>query len=116
MKAKGRKKILTKNAVRAGVFLCIILMIVLGFNHFLGFADAEHSEFIMNEFYEQKDNTVDVVYFGTSASQRAYVNPVAFHEDGVACYTMACGTQPFVLTEYVMKEALKTQHPKLFIV
>lgn len=91
-------------------------MIVLGFNHFLGFADAEHSEFIMNEFYEQKDNTVDVVYFGTSASQRAYVNPVAFHEDGVACYTMACGTQPFVLTEYLMKEALKTQHPKLFIV
>jgi hypothetical protein len=116
LKSKGKKKFLTKNAVRAAVFLCLILIIVLGFNHFLGFADAEHSETVMKEFYQQKENTVDVVYFGTSASQRAYVVPKAFHEDGIACYTMACGTQPFVLTENLMKEALKTQKPKLFIV
>ena len=116
MAGKRKKKLITKNAVKAVVFLCMIALVVLGCNKIFGFADAEHSETIMNEFYEQDKDTIDVVYFGTSASQRAYVNPVAYHEDGVACYTMACGTQPFILTEYLMKESLKTQHPKLFIV
>ncbi len=102
--------------MRAIIFLCLIAIVVLVCNEIFGFADAEHSETIMNEFYEQDDDTVDVVYFGTSATQRAYVVPLAYHEDGVACYTMACGTQPFLLTEYLMKEVLKTQHPKLFIV
>ena len=102
--------------MRTVVFLCLILLITLGFNQFLGFADAEESEHIMDEFYEQKENSVDVIYFGTSASQRAYVVPKAYHDDGIAAYTMACGTQPFVLTKYLMKEALKTQKPKLFIV
>ena len=116
MAGKKKKKLFTKNAVRAVAFLCLIVLVVLGCNEIFCFADAEHSETVMNEFYEQDDDTIDVVYCGTSASQRAYVNPVAYHEDGVACYTMACGTQPFVLTKYLMIEALKTQKPKLFIV
>ena len=116
MAGKKKKKLITKNAVKAAAFLCLIALVVLGCNHIFGFADAEHTEHIMKEFYQQDKDTVDVVYFGTSASQRAYVVPLAFHEDGVACYTMASGTQPFILTEYLMKEALKTQHPKLFIV
>ena len=116
MAAKGKKIRHPWNAVRTVVFLCLILLITLGFNQFLGFADAEESEHIMDEFYEQKENSVDVVYFGTSASQRAYVVPKAYHDDGIAAYTMACGTQPFVLTKYLMKETLKTQKPELFIV
>ena len=94
MAGKKKKKLITGNAVRAAVFLCLIALVVLGCNRIFSFADAEHTEHIMKEFYQQKKDTVDVVYFGTSASQRAYVNPIAYHEDGIACYSMASGTQP----------------------
>ena len=109
MARRKGKKLFTKNALKALLFLCIIAAITLFFNHVLGFADAEHTETIMNEFYEQEENSVDVIYFGSSATQRAFVQPVAFHNDGIAGYSLACGSQPFVLTKYIMEEALKTQ-------
>ena len=116
MTQKKKKSIFTANAVRMIIFLCLCAASVLICAHFLGFADAEHSDTIMKEFYQQDEDTVDVIYFGTSATQRAYVIPETFHDHGVAAYSMACGTQPFVLTKYLMQEALKTQTPDLFIV
>ena len=116
MAKKKGKKLFSKNALRALLFLCIIAAITLFFNFTLGFADAEHSETIMKEFYQQEENSVDVVYFGSSATQRAYVQPLAFHNDGIAGYSLACGSQPFMLTKYIMEEVLKTQKPELFIV
>lgn len=113
---KRKKKLITKNAVRAAVFLCLIVLIVLGCNYIFCFADAEHTETIMNEFYGQEENSVDVIYFGSSATQRAFVQPVAFHDEGVAGYSIASGSQPFMLTKYMMEEVLKTQDPDLFII
>ena len=98
MARRKGKKLFTKNALKALLFLCIIAAITLFFNFTLGFADAEHSETIMKEFYQQEENSVDVVYFGSSATQRAYVQPIAFHNDGIAGYSLACGSQPFMLT------------------
>ena len=54
MAGKKKKKLFTKNAVRAVAFLCLIALVVLGCNEIFCFADAEHSETVMNEFYELK--------------------------------------------------------------
>lgn len=116
VKGKKSKVLFDKVPARALIFLCIIVAIVLLLNQNLGFADAEHSETIMNEFYEQDKDTVDVVYFGSSATQRGFVVPIAFHDEGVAAYSIACGSQPFILTKYLIEESLKTQTPKVFIV
>lgn len=116
MAAKKGKKKFSKNALRALLFLCLVLAVTLLLNNTLGFADAEHSETVMKEFYQQDKDTVDVIYFGSSATQRAFVQPAAFHNEGVAGYSIACGSQPFILTKYIMEEALKTQDPDLFIV
>lgn len=110
------RKQFENNKVRAAVFLSIIATIVISCNHFIGFADASRSNIAFEEFYSKQDNTIDSIYFGSSVTQRAFVVPVAFHEYGLTSYSLACGTQPFVLTKYLMQEALKTQSPKLFIV
>ena len=110
------KRILKSNRSRAFIFLCIIAALVLVFDSCLGFADASRSNTVFDEFYAQEENSVDCIYFGSSVTQRAYVVPVAYKEHGVRAYSIACGTQPFVLTKYLMEEAQKTQDPKLFIV
>ena len=98
------------------VFLCLAALVVFVCSRKFSYADAEHSENIMKDFYQLEENTVDCIFLGTSASQRAYNVPVGFHDYGVAAYTMACGTQPFMLTKYLMIEAQKTQDPKVFVI
>lgn len=111
-----KKKLFTKNAARAVVFVCLTAAIVLGFCLAFGFTDAERTNKVMEQFYALEDNSVDVIYFGPSVTQRAFVTPLAYHDYGVAECSIASGTQPFVLTRYLIEETLKTQDPKLFIV
>lgn len=113
---KGKKSLVTGNAIRAAVFLCLIAGIVLGFNHFMGFAGADRTNTVLKQFYRQQKNTVDVVYFGSSVTQRGFVAPVAFNDHGVASYSIATGAQPFVLTKYMMQDVLRSQDPELFII
>ena len=110
------KRIFSKNSIRAIVFLCITVLLIAGCSKVFGFADPDRTNTVLDQFYELEDNTVECDFFGSSVAQRAYVTPVAYHDYGVPAYTLATGTQPFVLTKYLMKEALKTQTPKLFVV
>lgn len=89
---------------------------VAGCSRVFGFADPDRTNTVLDQFYELEDDSVECIFFGSSVDQRAYVTPVAYHDHGVPAYTLATGTQPFVLTKYLMKEALKTQSPKLFVV
>ena len=115
-KVKKVKKLITGNTIRLVIFVLVIGVAVGVCAKMFTFTDAEHSNKIFEQFYAQDTNTVDCVYFGSSATQRGWVVPVAFHDEGVASYSLSCGTQPFVLTRYLMAEVQKTQDPRLFIV
>jgi len=106
----------SKNLNRAIVFLCLVALLTGFYNRLLGFADAERTDTVLDQFYELEDNSAEVIFFGSSVTQRAYVTPVAYHEYGVPAYQLATGTQPFILTKYLMIEVLKTQSPKLFVI
>ena len=114
--AKKDKGIFKNNKVRFIIFCCLIAAVVVICSSIFDFSDAERSERVMDNFYAEEDNTIDCVYFGSSATQRGWVVPEAYHEEGVASYAMSCGTQPFVLTRYLMEEVLKTQNPEVFII
>ena len=116
MAEKGKKKKITGNVIRLVIFLCIIAISFGVCVHCLKFKDAERSQTTLEQFYALEDNTVDCIYFGSSATQRAFVVPEAYHENGLVSYSFSCGTQPFVLTRYLMEETRKTEDPKLFIV
>ena len=110
------KRFFSKNITRAIIFLCITGLLTAGCSSVFGFADPDRTNTVLEQFYELEDNTVECIFFGSSVAQRAYVTPIAYHEYGVPAYTLGTGTQPLVLTKYLMKEALKTQTPKLFVV
>jgi hypothetical protein len=111
-----KKKGLASNKLRAAVFLCIIAAIVIAFNHFMGFAGADRTNTVLKQFYDQEDNTIDSVFFGSSVTQRGFVSPVAYNDHGVASYSIATGSQPFILTRYMMEDVLRSQDPEIFII
>ena len=115
-KEKKENKIRCGNAIRAAVFLCLIACVCVVCFKVFSFQDPEMSNVTFDQFYELEDDTVDCVMIGTSVMMRDFVVPVAYHDQGVAAYSLTCGAQPFVMTRYLMEEALKTQDPKVFVV
>ncbi len=67
-------------------------------------------------FYEQEENSIDVVYLGSSSVYRYDINVQNYDEYGFTSAGLCSAAQPFVATKYLMEEALKTQKPKLFVV
>ena len=69
----------------------------------------------LDTFYREKDNIIDVLMIGSS---HIYVNLNAYYlykYHGIAGFDLAGGAQPIWNTYYYLKEALKTQTPKLII-
>ena len=69
----------------------------------------------LDVFYKLDDNTVDVLFLGSS---RAFINinpAILYTEHGIASYVLGGSEQPFWNSYYYLKEALKTQKPDLVV-
>lgn len=92
--------------------LCVTLFVLASSYYHL--VDSPH-----DAFYEYKryidENTVDVLFVGSSHVYCG-INPVQLWDGyGVAAFDLACGSQSPVMTFYYLKEALKTQMPKVVV-
>ena len=66
-------------------------------------------------FYKQDKNTLDLIFFGSSHSYSTFSPIVLEKETGLKSYNFATQQQPLWITYYYMKEALKYQKPKFFV-
>ena len=80
----------------------------------MGDSDANRQTF--KAFYAEEENTVDVAYFGTSASNRYFINPTAFHDEGISSFTLATMGMPLFYVPNLIDEVNKTQDPELYII
>lgn len=100
--------------------LCFFILFILLFAGFYSvlqyrFEDEDGIEGI-KQFYTLDKNSVDVMCFGSS-HMFVDVNTTTLWEDyGIAGYDLGGTIQPLWNTYFYMKEALKTQRPKLMIV
>ncbi len=68
---------------------------------------------IVNGFYVEKRNDIDMVVLGSSNSF-CTVNPLILYEEyGIAAYDFGSSSQPMHISVLYLKEALKTQKPKV---
>lgn len=69
-----------------------------------------------NSFYELEKNSTDVLFLGSSVIAAA-LDPFQLYEEyGISSYNLGVMQQPMIGTFFWMKEALKTQSPKLIVV
>ncbi len=67
------------------------------------------------DFYKLEDNTVDVLFVGSSHVYYS-VNTCRLYDDyGIASYLLASPGQPVWISYYFLEEALKTQSPELVV-
>src|SRR5437870_3052083 len=74
-----------------------------------------HPQKRWSEFYQQKKNSIDLLFLGSSHCYRSF-NPAIFDEKlGTNSFNMASPSQSPLTSYYVLKEVLKRQSPKIVI-
>lgn len=116
MKTKTKNALERKTGLRVLVFLLIAALLFVYLNQVFSIGNADASKEIIQSFYEEENDTVDVVYMGTSATNRYYNPGQAYEEGGVAAYNMAVMGMPMFFVPTMIDEVEKTQDPQLYII
>lgn len=65
-------------------------------------------------FYEEKDG-LDVLFVGSSHAYRGFSPMEAWGEHGITSYTLGSQSQSIPCSYYLIKEGIRTQHPKVIV-
>lgn len=106
-----------KNSVRIYKIIAILLLFILALSLLCSALSFKDGDGIMGikYLYKQKNNSVDVLVLGSSHAFENVNTGVLYDSYGMAAYVLAGSMQPYWNTYYYLKEALKTQNPKLII-
>ena len=108
----------TKQTVRFGVrLLCFLILTlsVLIYAMYVLTPKYEYGICSMNNFYAQPEDSIDVLAVGTSQLYAGINTNVLWARYGIAAYDLCSAEQPFWVSYYTIREALKTQHPQLIL-
>ena len=100
------------------IVLCLLMLVLLGVC-FFSVQTVVKAKFmgdsttIVNGFYAEKENTIDVVLIGSSNCFCTIDPMVLYEEYGITAYDFASSSQPMNVSLLYAKEAMKTQKPKV---
>lgn len=103
-----------KKLIKACCFAVVLLCVLTGLNNVFKFKYGD-GIYSLKMFYKLPRNTADVVVLGSSHAFEN-INPAILYKDyGITAYDLCGSVQQMWNTYYYLKEALKTQSPKLVI-
>ena len=97
------------------VFLILFFILCITMNYLCNPVISGDTE-IVNGFYGERENSLDVVYLGGSASFVYYQPLKAYKEYGITSYDFGANTMQAELYPYMINEVYKKQNPKLLII
>lgn len=103
-----------KNFIKDLIFLAIFaVLFYICTNIFVLKGNGYGSDVI--SFYNLRNNSLDIIFFGSSHSYSSFSPDIIEEETGFISYNFATQQQPIYITYHYMIEALKTQKPKYFV-
>lgn len=97
------------------VCFALLLAAVLGYTVYVLTPKHDYGICPITTFYQQPENSVDVLVMGTSCAYAGVNTNILFEEYGIAAYNLCTAEQPYWITYHYLEEALKTQRPKLIL-
>lgn len=107
-----------KTAIKIIAFICIFAVLFLYVQEMLRdkWAEGEYNVTAkVKGFYVEEENTLDVIFIGSSQMYADMAPGVLFHEYGITSYDFCANEQPLWISYYYIKEALKRQDPKVIV-
>lgn len=103
-----------RKGLRGLVFFCLMVLLLCGLNDILC-VKSPHGVDQIRYFYKQPKNKIDVLFLGSSHVHCNVDTKVLWDEYGMAAYLLTGAEQPLWNNYFLLKEALKTQKPKLVV-
>jgi hypothetical protein len=103
-----------KQLLKTGAFLLVFIAI---FGYLSGILRAKQvatggSTFVLEEFYQQEKDTVDVCFMGSSQVIWGINNMKMYEDYGISSISVGSGDQPLLVTYFLLKEVDKRQSLK----
>lgn len=106
-----------KKILRFTVFILAFLAVFIGTYNVLSWKDTSGDYLSTTKrLYETKENTIDVLFTGSSHCYCSILPYILWDEYGMSAFSMATSGQDRESTYYHIKEVLKTQSPKVVCV
>lgn len=103
------------NVIQIPIKIMLVCMMAYGiygyFNQVFINEDVDYGA----SFHSLPENSMDVIVLGSSHAQYSFVPSVFYEETGLYSYVMGSACQPLEVSYEMLKEALKTQSPKLVL-
>lgn len=115
-KQKSRARRFVGHAVHVCIFLVLVVAVFVYGNMAVGFPGKAKNEGVWETFYGEQEDSIDVMYYGTSASSRFFNNVYAYHETGLVSYQFGIEQTPSFLIDDLIEYSRKTQHAKLYVI
>ena len=103
-----------KTTILVVIFIAVGVLIFAYINKIFSVGDSDANRQTFKAFYAEENNTIDVMYLGTSASNRYFINPKAYHDEGISSFTIATMGMPLFFVPDLIEEVEKTQDPNLY--
>ena len=110
----GRGKQGVINMLRLLVILAVLVVTYFTLDRILLIKSEDGIDQIRS-YYKQPAGTVDALFVGSSHIFCHVNTGVLWDEYGISAYDLAGAEQPFWNSLYYIREALKTQHPKVIV-
>lgn len=101
--------------IKTCCFLLILALLLCGFRSIFSFKYVD-GIYLWDVFYEEEEDSIDVLCMGSSHIFENVNTGVLWDEYGIAAFDLCGSRQPLWNTYYFLKEALKTQTPRLIVV
>lgn len=106
-----------KRCLKIIVFSGIFLILLNRIYTILSWKDTAGDYYSsVDSYYELEEDLVDVLFFGSSHCYCSVDPSLFWDKHGIASFNLAISGQDFAGTYYTLKEALKTQSPKLICI
>ena len=108
------------NWIRAVVFLLILIISLYGINQvimpkYILKNSTWPTTSSYNQFYEMAENSIDVLFFGSSVAVNAFSPQEIYNDYGIRSYNLGSEQQSIFLSYYWLKEALRFQTPQVVV-
>lgn len=100
------------NFIKGLVIVAVAVVILIGLSKIL-LLKSEDGVNQMQAFYKQPENSIDVIFLGSSRIYCDIATGVLWDNYGIAAYDLGGAEAPSWVSYYQLKEALRTQRPKV---
>lgn len=110
------RSMLKKSVIRGAIFIMLGVILLSAFNKVVTNAGDWRIYHYYKSFYAEEKDILDAVYLGPSTTYATWLAPLAWGRYGIAVHPFCTPSEPFAATEYLIKEARKTQPDALYVV